>query len=411
MIDYAIKTEDQFPKFVTTLGPEADLARARSVRFYVAFAADDTLVVNEEMTIEDVEEGTVSYAFTAAETARAGFHLAEIVVEYPDGNRSFPVGEESAFTFQFAAFGTPREGNVDPAEAGGTIDLNKLEMLGNIINDDKELIYDFENGYVPLSILEHDALTVAGNTVTLGGSTDVAHGDLVGIGPADHHTRYTDEEAQDAVGLLAGNALAYTDAADRIDVVESEISHDNIAGVSTSDHHVRYTDEEAQDAVGLLAGNALRYTDDSDLLAHVRYDNEEAQDAVGTILGPNFVYDDVTPSVTLLSDAVTVAGNTVALGGSTDVAHGDLIGIGPSDHHVRYSNEEAQDAIGAMAGNALAYSDTTPSLDVVEAEISHDNIADVSTSDQPIARCRRISHLTRQHCRCLHVGPPRSIRQ
>jgi hypothetical protein len=37
--------------------------------------------------------------------------------------------------------------------------------------------------------LPNDALTVAGNSVSLGGSTDVDHADLTGIGAVDHHTR------------------------------------------------------------------------------------------------------------------------------------------------------------------------------------------------------------------------------
>jgi len=261
-------------------------------------------------------------------------------------------------------------------------------------------------------------VTVAGNVVALGGSTDVSHSNLIGIGSSDHHVRYADEEAQDAIGAMAGNALAYTDSGPSLDVVESAISHDNIADVSTSDHHIRYDNEEAQDAVGTILGSNFVYDDTTPSVTlasdqvtvagnvvalggstsvahgdlsdappaahHTRYANEEAQDAVGGILGANFVYDDVTPAVTLASDQVTVAGNVVALGGSTAIAHADISSIGPSDHHVRYSDEEAQDAIGAMAGNALTYTDSGPSLDVVESAISHDNIADVSTSDHHV---------------------------
>lgn len=65
----------------------------------------------------------------------------------------------------------------------------------------------------------------------------------------------TNEQVEDIVGslLTAGNAtnLTYDDSGNTltVDVDESAISHDNISGVSASDHHTRYTDTEAQTAV------------------------------------------------------------------------------------------------------------------------------------------------------------------
>jgi len=56
------------------------------------------------------------------------------------------------------------------------------------------------------------------------------------------------DDANNLVNVLAGNALTI-DTNGNIDVVESNISHDNIAGVSSSDHHTRYSDSEAQAAV------------------------------------------------------------------------------------------------------------------------------------------------------------------
>ena len=96
----------------------------------------------------------------------------------------------------------------------------------------------------------------------------ISHDNIAGVSSADHHARYTDSEAQDAVGAIVANALVYDSAAASIAVDESAISHDNIAGVSSADHHAKYTDEESQDAIG-------------------------------TILSGQFTYDDATPTISL----------------------------------------------------------------------------------------------------------------
>jgi len=106
-------------------------------------------------------------------------------------------------------------------------------------------------------------------TVTVDPTHNHDSNDLTDVSPDStsgaHHTRYSDEEAQDAVGTIVNDGLQYDDANNlvnvlagnaltidtngNIDVVESNISHDNIAGVSSSDHHIRYSDSEAQGAV------------------------------------------------------------------------------------------------------------------------------------------------------------------
>ena len=56
------------------------------------------------------------------------------------------------------------------------------------------------------------------------------HSDLTDVITDQHHARYTDTEAIDAVGPLFSGA------------------HDDLTGVTEDQHHSRYTDEEAQDA-------------------------------------------------------------------------------------------------------------------------------------------------------------------
>ncbi|MEA5388334.1 hypothetical protein VB779_15680 [Haloarculaceae archaeon H-GB11] len=104
------------------------------------------------------------------------------------------------------------------------------------------------------------ALALAiGNALQLDGSNDLAvdesaisHDNIAGVSDADHHDPVTVSapltRSGQALALAFGNALEL-DGSNDLAVDESAISHDNIAGVSSSDHHSRYTDAEAQSAV------------------------------------------------------------------------------------------------------------------------------------------------------------------
>lgn len=81
------------------------------------------------------------------------------------------------------------------ALATGGVDGIQIDASRNVsvpngdIDDGTNKIFDAANGYVPLSILEANSVTVAGNAVTLGNSTAINHGDLSSIGAADHHNQ------------------------------------------------------------------------------------------------------------------------------------------------------------------------------------------------------------------------------
>lgn len=94
-------------------------------------------------------------------------------------------------------------------ESGDTMS-GPLTLGGDLDASGGLTIWDDSTSVIPQLRLENDSLTVAGNSVSLGSSTTVDHADLSNIGSSDHHTRYSDEEAQDAVAgsfLTAGNGL------------------------------------------------------------------------------------------------------------------------------------------------------------------------------------------------------------
>src|SRR6056297_3276962 len=55
--------------------------------------------------------------------------------------------------------------------------------------------------------------------------------------------------------------------------------------------------------------------------------------------------DDGSNNLELINDSITVAGNTVSLGGSISINHNDLSAINSDDHHARYTDSEAITAI------------------------------------------------------------------
>ena len=233
----------------------------------------------------------------------------------------------------------------------------------------------------------------------------------------------TDEEIQDLVGAMAGTNITYDDGSNQINADASQRTDEEIEDVvgalitSGTNTTVTYddaanavvidaidtnlTDEEVQDIIGGILDGTLYYDDVNNLIGvednsistsklsfdtatqaeldthagvtdahHVKYTDEEAQDAVGTILTGDFDYDDVSNTIDLSSNTVTIAGNQVALGGSTAIAHGDLNSISAADHHTRYADEEAQDAVGTILGSNFSYSDSTPSINLASDEVT-----------------------------------------
>jgi hypothetical protein len=95
---------------------------------------------------------------------------------------------------------------------------------------------------------------------------------------------------------------------------------------------------DAQGQVG-TADDPLEALYTEELNGGVTGDDEALTDLTGpglTIADGVLAVSAISPTE-LVNDSVTVAGNTVSLGGSTGVAHSDLSGIGTDNHHTRPS--------------------------------------------------------------------------
>lgn len=161
--------------------------------------------------------------------------------------------------------------------------------------------------------------------------------DQTTVSSGDHHARYTDEEAQDAIGGILGSLLTYDDAAPSISVDEGEISHDAIdqTTVSSDDHHARYSDEEVEDVVNALIAGGTNITtthdDANDTLTidTSALDQEEVEDTIATLLqgstGVGITYDDAKDTLTIDID--------------THISNADA-------HHSRYTDSEVLSTVG-----------------------------------------------------------------
>lgn len=218
-----------------------------------------------------------------------------------------------------------------------------------------------------------------------GDGAQISHASLGSITADDHHTRYTDAEAVAAVNAETSLSVDITGDADTVDGQHASAfaaaghghSHGDLSGIGASDHHTRYTDSEAVAAInadadhgstaqhdyfsGSHGGTQLNDTHDLNNISDGWYQwtsnvpanapgqymimlqkddgSQSIQIAIGNS-GSGKVYVRRRDSGTFYPwTEFSVVGH--------GHSHGDLTGIGASDHHARYTDEEARDAIAA----------------------------------------------------------------
>jgi len=224
----------------------------------------------------------------------------------------------------------------------------------------QSIIYDFDKDQVPLSILEANSLTVAGNSVKLGNSTSINHSDISSINTDDHHAKFTAEEAQDAFGsLLTGTQtlinISYDDVNNEVDFVvqEGSINHDNLTGF-VSDEHIDHS------STSISAGTHL--TGGGDLTASRTLNVDETGIEADNLAGNNG-----TSGQFLQTDGSNLSFATV---NTFSGDHADLSNVLSSQHHTRPS-----------AGSYLTDSSNTFSVNLGSG-VEGDGSDNIQTSEQ-----------------------------
>src|SRR6056297_562396 len=123
-----------------------------------------------------------------------------------------------------------------------TFSVNVSDLAGSGLQDD---------GSNNLELI-NDSITVAGNTVSLGGSTSINHNDLSNISTDDHHAKYqltedltsgeiTQLQNIDSV-TITNTQWGYLGSMSGQPVESaSELNHNDLSNISTDDHHTKYS--------------------------------------------------------------------------------------------------------------------------------------------------------------------------
>ena len=229
--------------------------------------------------------------------------------------------------------------------------LSSLVISGDITTDTGDTIWDSTTDSVPTDSLSDDSVTVADNTVSLGGSVSVDHADLSLVSDDDHHSYPVPNSGlvNDSVGV-AGNS---------VDLGESiSVAHADLSAVSDDDHHSYPVPNSGlvNDSVS-VAGNSVSLGE-STSVAHADLSSVSDDDH----------HDYPVPNEGLVNDSVSVAGNSVNLGESTTIAHGDLSAVSDNDHHdYPVPNEGLVNDSVSVAGNSV---DLGGSVSIAHADIS-----------------------------------------
>jgi len=135
-------------------------------------------------------------------------------------------------------------------DGSGAVTLgNAFDLAGNDLLDDGTTVWDAVDGHLEQSALETDSLTVAGNSVALGGSTGIAHGDLSAIGAGDHHAR-----------PVAGDGL--TDTESTFDVTVADFAGAFLSDDGTGNLRVDVgsgLEDDGTDAIRAALGSGLGF--------------------------------------------------------------------------------------------------------------------------------------------------------
>ena len=268
---------------------------------------------------------------------------------------------------------------------GGTVTVGisgVLQLDGDLQSPGGTVVWDDSNSWIPTSVLEANQVTVAGNTVSLGGSvnvslSDLSAFDLSGNSLSDSGTTIwdsasgyipTDVLESDTVSLTTGTGIQGGG--------DFSLGGGGLS-ISLSHTEVSINGKDGLDGgtLSLLGGSV-----DVGITGALSLDADlEASD--GTVL-----WDDSSgyiPQDVLQNDSVTVAGNTVGLGGSIDIALSNLSDFNLSGNSLSDSGTTIWDSASEYIPQSVLQNDSVT--------ISAGNGVSLSTQVLPLGGSTTVS--------------------
>jgi len=245
--------------------------------------------------------------------------------------------------------------NGGSAGLGGSVDISingSLDLDGDLQATDGETIWDESATYIPQARLENDSMTIAGNSVSLGGSTPINHTNLSNINSDDHHTRYTNSEAITAVEGASFTSL------DTSDIVKSGTTHLSFDGSGNVDILNGELSVGPNDHVYLGSGYSLNGSTNTSYIQFTDGDTTPrytiaTENAVG---GDLVFYSDRDNIETLrlqYSGKVNIPNGNLALSSGATITDGtnDRINFGHNETSIL--DESGQKSINVNSSNKL----------------------------------------------------------
>jgi len=168
------------------------------------------------------------------------------------------------------------------------------------------------------------------------------------------------------IGLESAFTTTGADADRTIPLFDFDTDASGVTGVTDR----RRFDQISADSIEQGAGSGLD-ADTVDGVEAAALGSDVSND--GTSVTQSATDIDFTTGLTAADDGDGTS--TVSLSAN----HSDLSNIGTDDHHTRYSDEEAQDAIGTILGSNFSYDDVTPAITLDDNFVK--NSGDAMTGD------------------------------
>jgi fibronectin-binding autotransporter adhesin len=274
----------------------------------------------------------------AGNTVSLGSSTGVNYVDLGDTGSSFPIpnGDLSNSSVTVTAGNGLKNGGTVSLGGATTVDVEPADFAGTFLSDDGSdaLTVDLADG------LEGDG---AGN-VRVDGSAVAGNALSAGATPS-------------VVEVNVGNALE-TDGANRLGVTSGGIGTDELdltvapmwAGTHTWDTGAGADLLVDESGIYYATGNAetldLRNAGSGSLTLQ--------EDGTAVVKDSRFPL----PNADLSNSSVTVAGNSVSLGGSNSIAHSDLTGIGTDNHHAK-DHDHTEAGISTVPNSGLTNSSVT----------------------------------------------------